>query len=154
MQSGEPKGGPAEESGVSSTLGCSSPVGSQKFPQTDGRHTERGCLWNRLWHWDFESEPEHRELHLCPHDRRAVHIQQPANVQNGLEDDTPEQPTCPQCDTVLLGLARPCGAPAADMPRGPEVASWTVTREDVLEAFTSTLWLPDTGIPRTARRRM
>jgi hypothetical protein len=29
---------------------------------------------------------------------------------------------------------------------GTEVAQWTVTRDDVLEAFTSTLWLPDTGI--------
>ena len=34
MQRGEPKGDLAEESGVSSTLGCSGPVGSQKCPQT------------------------------------------------------------------------------------------------------------------------
>ena len=41
---------------------------------------------------------------------------------------------------------RPCGAPAAATLTGVEMARRTVTREDVLEAFTSTLWLPDTGI--------
>ena len=33
------------------------------------------------------------------------------------------------------------------MPRGHiDVPTGAITREDVLEAFTSTLWLPDTGI--------
>jgi hypothetical protein len=37
--------------------------------------------------------------------RRQVPAEKPADVQNDPEDDTPNLPTCRQCDTVLLGLA-------------------------------------------------
>jgi len=37
--------------------------------------------------------------------RRQVPAEQSAIGQSGFEDDTPNHPTCLQCDTVLLGLA-------------------------------------------------